>query len=194
MNSFGLLEALGSIDDIYIEEARSKIKDDVTERKLTTKKVFKRNTILAAAIITLMTLCGLGFAAGVILPYPGRVIDQYSQTPNENYLETVKSTLENEIANDYTLELRIDEIVVDEKETIRMAEMYKGSELAESRGWSDSYLEDHFIAVFVKYYAVYDNSKTPLDSGINTYYYYLVEDVENDLWIVVDSMHIDTIR
>ncbi|MFR3992075.1 MAG: hypothetical protein ACLTY5_05860 [Angelakisella sp.] len=40
--------------------------------------------------------------------------------------------------------VRIDEISVDKTETKRMIERYTGSELAQSRGWTDDYLAEHF--------------------------------------------------
>lgn len=80
-------------------------------------------------------------------------------------IETVQSAIEGQIKKEYTLTVQIDEISVDETETKRMIENYTGSELAQSRGWTDDYLAEHFLAVRAKYYVEYDHTKTFLDDG-----------------------------
>ncbi len=83
--------------------------------------------------------------------------------------------------------VRIDEISVDETETKRMIERYTGSELAQSRGWTDDYLAEHFLAVRAKYYVEYDHTKTFLDDGNIDQFFYLIEDTESGVWTIIDN-------
>ena len=99
----------------------------------------------------------------------------------------VQSALEILTQEAYTRSVRVDEITIDEDETYRMIEMYKGSSLAESRGWTDEYLTESFIAVRAKYCAEYDHEKTFLEDGNIDQYFYLTKDPETDLWIIVDA-------
>ena len=68
-----------------------------------------------------------------------------------------------------------------------MIENYTGSELAQSRGWTDDYLAEHFLAVRAKYYVEYDHTKTFLDDGNIDQFFYLIEDTENGVWTIIDN-------
>ena len=82
---------------------------------------------------------------------------------------------------------RMDEVTVDEAETKRMIEQYSGSALAQSRGWTDEYLKNHFPAVRAKYFIAYDRTKTSLDDGDIDRFFYLTEDTETGQWAVIDA-------
>ena len=88
---------------------------------------------------------------------------------------------------EYTLTIRVDEVVLDEAETQRVIKMYSGSELAQSRGWSDEYLQKHFVVVRARYYAEYDHQKTFLPDGHMEQYFYLTQDEESGLWTIADN-------
>ena len=77
--------------------------------------------------------------------------------------------------------------IVDETETKRMIERYTGSELAQSRGWTDDYLAEHLLAVRAKYYVEYDHTKTFLDDGNIDQFFYLIEDTESGVWTIIDN-------
>ena len=68
-----------------------------------------------------------------------------------------------------------------------MIENYTGSELAQSRGWTDDYLAEHFLAVRAKYYVEYDHTKTFLDDGNIDQFFYLIEDTESGVWTIIDN-------
>ena len=177
MNAELILDAFGEVDDRYIIEARERTAADSTEKKDgRPKRVF----VLAAAIIAALALCG--FAA-----YELGLFDPWWQRPSADPVKTVESAIEGQAEKEYTLVVQIEEVVVDETETQRMIGNYTGSELAQSRGWSDAYLAEHFLAVRAKYYVEYDHTKTFMEDGHIDQFFYLVEDTETGLWTIVDN-------
>ena len=177
MNADMLLDAFERIDDAYIIEARERAAADGAEKK---SRGAKRAFVLAAAIIAALALCG--FAA-----YEFGLFDPWLQKPSADPVKTVESAIEGQAEKAYTLAVQIEEITVDEAETKRMIENYMGSELAQSRGWSDAYLAEHFLAVRAKYYVEYDHTKTFMEDGHIDQFFYLVEDVETGLWTITDN-------
>ena len=142
MNADLILDAFEKIDDKYIIEAKERgFMNSGTGKSI---RSLKRTFILVAAIVASLALCG--FAA-----YEYGLFDNWLQKPSVYPIETVQSAIEGQIKKEYTLTVRIDEISVDETETKRMIERYTGSELAQSRGWTDDYLAEHFLAVRAKY-------------------------------------------
>jgi len=182
MNAYDILTALEMIDDKYIMQAKELHDMNNSTMKTPQKKVrnVKRTMLLVAAIVAVLTLCG--FAA-----YEMGLFDPWLQKPSADPSATVQSAIEGQIEKDYTITVRIDEIIIDEAETERMIERYTGSELAQARGWTDDYLDEHFLAVRAKYYVEYDHTKTFLEDGDQDQYFYLVEDTENGLWTVIDN-------
>ncbi len=184
MNADLILDAFEKIDDKYIIEAKEhgSMNTNMTSANSTEKKRrrLKHTVILAAAIVALLSLCG--FAA-----YEFGLFDPWLQKPSAYPVETVQSAIEGQIEKEYTLAVQIEEISVDEAETKRMIECYSGSELAQSRGWTDDYLAKHFLAVRAKYYVEYDHTKTFLDDGSIDQFFYLIEDTENGLWTIIDN-------
>lgn len=176
MNADLILDAFEKIDDKYIIEAKEhRLMDaNISTINSTAKKSrrLKHTFILVAAIVASMALCG--FAA-----YEYGLFDNWLQKPSVYPIETVQSAIEGQIKKEYTLTVRIDEISVDKTETKRMIERYTGSELAQSRGWTDDYLAEHFLAVRAKYYVEYDHTKTFLDDGNIDQFFYLIEDTES---------------
>ena len=83
--------------------------------------------------------------------------------------------------------MRVDEIKVDERETDRVIKMYSGSDLAQSRGWTDEYLAEHFVVIWAKYYVEYDHTKTFLDDGYTEQYFYLTQDTKSGEWTISDN-------
>lgn len=176
MNSKKFSEAMGEIDDKYIEEAISYDKRHLSKKSRSPK----RTIILVAAIIALLALCG--FAA-----YELGLFDLWLQKPSVNPTETVQSAIENQIDKEYTISVRVDEIKVDEDETARVVARYSGSELAQERGWTDEYLAEHFVVVWAKYYVEYDHTKTYRNDGYLEQYFYLTQDVETGKWTISDN-------
>ena len=180
MKSYDILMAFETIDDTYIIDAKEKNMNHTMTALRKTGRSAKRTALLIAAIVAVLALCG--FAA-----YEFGLFDPWLQKPSVDPTATVQSAIEGELKKEYTITVRIDEIIVDNDETARMVKMYQGSELAKSRGWTDEYLAEHFLAVRAKYYIEYDHTKTFLDDGNIDQYFYLVEDVESRLWTVVDN-------
>jgi len=180
MKSYDILMAFETIDDTYIIDAKEKNMNHTMTALRKTGRSAKRTALLIAAIVAVLALCG--FAA-----YGFGLFDPWLQKPSVDPTATVQSAIEGELKKEYTITVRIDEIIVDNDETARMVKMYQGSELAKSRGWTDEYLAEHFLAVRAKYYIEYDHTKTFLDDGNIDQYFYLVEDVESRLWTVVDN-------
>jgi len=180
MKAYDILTAFETIDDAYVIDAKEKNMNNAMTAPRKTGQRVKRTMLLIAAIVVALALCG--FAA-----YEFGLFDPWLQKPSADPPAAVQSAIEGELKKEYTITVRVDEIIVDNDETARMIEMYQGSELAKSRGWTDEYLAEHFLAVRAKYYVEYDHTKTFLDDGNIDQYFYLVENVESGLWTVIDN-------
>lgn len=182
MNADMILDAFERVEDRFIMEAKGCVSADMTDAGSTEKRGrgLKRAAVLAAALATLLALCG--FAA-----YELGLFDPWLQKASADPVETVQSAIEGQLKKEYTLEVRIREISVDEAETQRMIGNYAGSELAQSRGWTDEYLAEHFLAVRAKYYVEYDHTRTFLEDGDIDQFFYLIEDMETGLWTIIDN-------
>lgn len=176
MNTKKFSDAMSEIDDKYVEEAIAYDKSYLSKKNYSPK----RTIILVAAIIALLALCG--FAA-----YELGLFDPWLQKPSASPIETVQSTIENQIDKEYTISVRVDEINIDEDETARVVAMYSGSELAQARGWTDEYLAEHFVVVWAKYYVEYDHTKTFMNDGYTEQYFYLTQDTETGEWTISDN-------
>ncbi|WP_418668155.1 hypothetical protein [Allofournierella sp.] len=181
MNASHILDALGTIDDKYIVEAKERGFINTTEKA----RSMKRTLALVAVIAALLTLCG--FAA-----YQLGWFDPWLQKPSADPVQTVQSAIEGQAGKEYTVSVRVDEIKVDEDETARVAAMYSGSELARARGWTDEYLAKHFVVVYANYYVEYDHTKTFMDDGQTQQYFYLTQDTETGEWTISDNTSPDT--
>ena len=173
MNAYQLLEALGEIDDRHLADVKP-VSFVRREGRL------KRGWLLLAAVIAALALCG--FAA-----YRLAVSDLWLQNPSQNPIETVQSALLNQLEKAYALELTVEQIKIDQEETARAVKRYRGSELAQSLGWTDQYLAEHFVAVRAEYLAVYDHTKTFLDDGRVCQYFYLTRDPKSGQWTIWDN-------
>lgn len=182
MNADMILDAFERVDDRFIMEAKGCVSADMTDAGSTEKRGrgLKRAAVLAAALAALLALCG--FAA-----YEWGLFDPWLQKASADPVETVQSAIEGQLKKEYTLEVRIREISVDKAETKRMIGNYAGSELAQSRGWTDEYLAEHFLAVRAKYYVEYDHTRTFLEDGDIDQFFYLIEDTETGLWTIIDN-------
>ena len=182
MNADMILDAFERVDDRFIMEAKGCVSADMTDAGSTEKRGrgLKRAAVLAAALAALLALCG--FAA-----YELGLFDPWLQKASADPVETVQSAIEGQLKKEYTLEVRIREISADEAETQRMIGNYAGSELAQSRGWTDEYLAEHFLAVRAKYYVEHDHTKTFLEDGDIDQFFYLIEDTETGLWTIIDN-------
>lgn len=180
MNSKKFTEAMSEIDNKYVGEALS------YNRTRLLKKSHKRIAVLVAAVIAVLSLCG--FTA-----YELGLFDPWLQKPSVEPIETVQSAIEGQADKEYTIALRVENIKVDEDETVRVKTMYSGSELAEARGWTDEYLEEHFVVVWAKYYTEYDHTKTFLDDGYTEQYFYLTQDTKSGEWTIIDNTSPNTI-
>ena len=181
MNAGHILDALGTIDDKYMMDAKERSFMNITKKA----RSMKRTLALIAVIAALLTLCG--FAA-----YQLGWFDPWLQTPSAHPVQAVRSAIEGQAGKEYTLSVRVDEIKVDEDETARVAAMYSGSELAQARGWTDEYLAKHFVVVYADYYVEYDHTKTFMDDGQSQQYFYLTQDMETREWTISDNTSPDT--
>ena len=86
------------------------------------------------------------------------------------------------------LRLTIEKIAVSEQETSRIRQMYTGSELAQTNGWTDAYLAENMIAVYAQYTVDYDNTKVPYEEGDLAQYFYLIRQDKDSPWLIWDSM------
>ena len=101
--------------------------------------------------------------------------DGWLQEPAADPVEVVRKAIEADAQKTATLSTRVISAAIDETETARITEMYRDSELAQSRGWTDELLADQFVAVKAVYEAQYDGTKTFRDSGTITEFFYLTQ-------------------
>ena len=168
-------EAMGEIDDRYIEKAIA------YQAKKSSASYPKRWLLpLVAAIMTVL-LIGTAVAAVVIYG------DLWRQKPSNDPVESVRSALENQVGKDYTIKIEVNSVEVDEAETERVVERFIKGIIAERRGWSDEYLAEHFLVVKAVYYAEYDHAQTTRSDGEVTMYFYLTQDVDSGKWTIVDN-------
>ena len=118
----------------------------------------------------------------------------YEYTQSYYYADTagaeraVHAWFEDEAKKDYVMNLELIDVSLDWSETYRLADMYKGSELAERRGWSDQDIEDKFYVVAAEYNAIYDQTKTALDDGHLKRYFGLMYHEDSDSWEILDGV------
>ena len=174
MKAQHILDALEEIDDRYILTARQA--NSATQKR----KIIRRAFLIAAVLVAALALCGFAIQKFGFF-------DLWHQTPSEDPTQTVRSAIENQIDKEYTLQVRIEEIKVDEAETKRFLEVYTGSEYAQSQGWTDEYLAKHFVAVQVRYYVEYDHTKTFQRDGDLEQTFYLTQDAETGKWTIFDN-------
>jgi len=101
-------------------------------------------------------------------------------------VEVVRADYMSWLKEDYTISMSVLNAEVDDAETQRQFEMYKGSELAESRGWTDEYLDQHFVVVKVRYECEFDHTKTFMNDGLLEGYVFLTRNLESGVWMIVD--------
>ena len=109
--------------------------------------------------------------------------DDWIQEESSEPVQSVKAALLNQEAKDYTISMSIGSVDIDSAETQRVINRYLGSELAQSRGWSDDYLQEHFVVVKANYTVEYDHTKTFMSDGNLKQYFYLTEDIDTGLLI-----------
>lgn len=182
MNAYEILSALETVDDRYIEDAKGcgpseDVAGNKTHRRL---KLRKRVLLLAAVLTAILALCGFGI-------FERGLWSCWLQQPDNDPTQTVRSAIENQIDKEYTLHIRFESSEIDQAETERVAAMYAGSELAQSRGWTDDYLAEHFVVVRARYYVEYDHTKTWLDDGEIDQYFYLTQNLKTGAWVIVDN-------
>lgn len=168
-------EAMGEIDDRYIEKAIA------YQAKKSSASHPKRWLLSLVAAIMTALLIGTAVAAVVIYG------DLWRQKPSNDPVESVRSALENQIGKDYTIKIEVNSVEIDEAETERVVERFIKGVIAERRGWSDEYLAEHFLVVKAVYYAEYDHAQTTRSDGEVTMYFYLTQDVDSGKWTIVDN-------
>ena len=173
MNAKKFSEAMGEIDERYIEKAMAYQEKSAFH----TKRWFLS---LAAAIMAVLLM---GTAVAAVVLYG----DLWLQKPSNDPVESVRSALENQVGKDYAIKIDIKSVEIDEAETERVVERFIKGTIAERRGWSDEYLADHFIVVKAVYDAEYDQAKTTRSDGEVIMYFYLAQDVDSGKWAIVDN-------
>lgn len=177
MKSERLLASMGGIADRYILEADEAETGSGRPRRTA---VLRRTLLLAAAVAAALLLC----AAAVYVASGG---DLWWQIPDKDPEQVVRRALEQQLNKDYTISIRVESVTVDPEETVRVRDNFIRGELARRRGWSDEYLDEHFVVVKAVYYAEYDHTMTTRNDGDVVMYFYLVRDVDSGNWSIVDN-------
>lgn len=121
--------------------------------------------------------------------FPVLLFNQFEgwlQEPAADPVEVVRKAIEADAQKPATLSTRVISAALDETETARIVEMYSDGDLARSRGWTNELLADHFVTVKAVYEAQYDDTKTFLDSGTITEFFYLTQ-YNDGRWRIVDN-------
>lgn len=121
--------------------------------------------------------------------FPVLLFNQFEgwlQEPATDPVEVVRKAIEADAQKPATLSTRVISAALDETETARIVEMYSDGDLARSRGWTNELLADHFVTVKAVYEAQYDGTKTFLDSGTITEFFYLTQ-YNDGRWRIVDN-------
>lgn len=175
MNTRQFSEAMGKIDDSYIEKAIS------YHGKKASASPARRGLLPLAAAIMAVLLMGTAMAAAVLYG------DLWIQKPSSDPVESVRAALENQAGKDYAIKIEVRSVEIDEAETERVVERFIKGTLAARRGWSDEYLAEHFLVVKAVYYAEYDHTQTTRSDGEVTMYFYLAQDADSGEWTIVDN-------
>lgn len=137
--------------------------------------------LVCIALLTIFTTSCYRYPKGDPIPD-----DDFDPTnPSDTVRMDYMLWLEEEYT-DYTLSMKVIKSEVDELETRRQIENYKGSEFAKSRGLTDDYLEEHFVVVEVRYECELDHSKTAMPDGLLESYVFLVRNPKDGIWFIVD--------
>lgn len=177
MNTKRFSEAIGEIDDTYIEKALS-----YRAKNAPVSPARHRLPLpLVAAVIVILLM---GSALAVALIYGG---DLWIQKPSNDPVGSVRAALENQIGKDYTIKIEVKSVEIDEAETSRTVERFLSGPIAVWNDWSEEYLAEHFLAVKAVYYAEYDHTQTTRSDGEVTMYFYLTQDVDSGEWSIVDN-------
>ena len=158
MKSEQILEALDAVDDRWLQDAKPE----------STGFGSKRNRLRTFAIAA-------------------AAANGWWQRPSNDPLAVVQSAVEGEINWEYTQSASFERAEIDEAETARWKAILKGSELARSYGWSDDYIEHHFLVVRAVYTVQYDHTKTWEKDGRLEQLYFLRQDQETNLWEVYEA-------
>lgn len=115
--------------------------------------------------------------------------DQYDgwlQVPAADPVEVVRKAIEADAQKPATVSTRVISAAIDETETARVVEMYSDVDLAQSYGWIDRSIADHFVAVKAVYEARYDSAETAREGGTVTEYFYLSQ-YDDGRWRIVSN-------
>ena len=121
------------------------------------------------------------------------LFEGWLQAPTTDPAASVRAAIEAEAQKSYAGSVRVESAAVNEAETQRVAQYYKGSELAVFRGWSDDLLDNHFAVVDAAYYIEYDHTRTPMNGGHVDRQFYLIQG-EDGRWVIVDNTTEQQIR
>ena len=117
------------------------------------------------------------------------VFDQYDgwlQVPAADPVEVVRKAIEADAQKPTTVSTRVISTAIDETETERVVAMYSDVDLAQSYGWIDKSIADHFVAVKAVYEAQYDSAETAREGGTVTEYFYLSQ-YDDGRWRIVSN-------
>lgn len=122
--------------------------------------------------------------------FPVLLFNQFEgwlQEPATDPVEVVRKAIEADAQKPATLSTRVISAALDETETARIVAMYSDVDQAQSYGWIDKHIEDHFVAVKAVYEARYDSAKTDTTGGTITEFFYLTQ-YNDGRWRIVSSM------
>ena len=122
--------------------------------------------------------------------FPVLLFNQFEgwlQEPTADPVEVVRKAIEADAQKAATISTRVLSAALDETETARVVDMYSDTKQAQTYGWIDKHVEDHFVAVKAVYEAQYDSAKTDTTGGTITEFFYLTQ-YNDGRWRIVSSM------
>ncbi|MGI6662393.1 MAG: DUF4829 domain-containing protein [Bacillota bacterium] len=127
------------------------------------------------------------------------VVREHLEATRDNNYEAWSSTLSEKRRQAYTEEtkgfdgefgvisLTVHEVRVSLVQTCVMRDLYSGSDLANSLGWSDEFVAENMVVVLAKYTVDYDHTKVPFTEGNISQYWYVVRDDQDSPWLVWEA-------
>lgn len=186
MNADIIIDALNDVNDAYVWNAGHSGR---TVKAVIARKTPRRlvRVLLAAAIV--IALASTVFGVGELI---GIWNDRWLQTPASDPVQVVREAISRQSEKDYTVSVKVEQILIDDAETQRIYEWQPDSVLAMRNGCGPrpEALEGKQLAdvkaIYARYSVVYDHEKTFYRDGTLEQYFYLVRGAEGN-WEIFDS-------
>ena len=182
------------------ERFRNSLNRKTARRRITAFSLVFLSVALIGGLVACSTFRTESYSVNLVESDAANVVEDYLEAKKNNDYEAWKSKLwpaEKDTQN-FTpsfekpgdlgvISLSINKVEVSGEETQRMKEMYTGSDLAQSQGWSDKYISENMIVVSSQYTVDYDNTRVPYQEGTLTQDFILIRNDKDSSWLIWDA-------